>query len=680
MPIYVCPKCGKVHTVKEFLESRFCRKCGAFLTYSSLIDLNEENSENYLNNSGKSMDFPAKECQEPFLRFFPYSPYPQQFEFMRDAYETLKNAGGVLVVEACNGFGKTVCALAAALSLGHKVIYATRTHEQVRQVLKEIEQINNYASESFSAICLASRRNLCLNEACRRLPPVEAMETCNVLKRTGRCPYRWNLNSLKLDALPNVLSIRKLLKIGRRVGVCPYFLAREIAGEVTVIVAPYQYIFNEAIRIRVGLDLEDKILIFDEAHNADKIGQDALSDTLSESGLKNARKELRTLKIQTNGIDELLEYLERTVPNDSQTLVRHGPELKKDLEEALGEDLKELIDSWEPIVDEIRIYKVKMGRVPVCYLNGIVNFLSLLNSENVEKYAAIYRLSKGGFKLIEYRCLDPSLAIKPVIESSYSTLIMSGTLSPLNLFTEIIGLKEIKSKSYSPIADPKKIQTFVDVSVTTRFKERTEEMLKRYGERVWKIISQVPNGILVFFPQKGFMTKAIGIWLKHGFIKKEGRYLTINNKKIYIEGENASDNAKIVDEYKRTAKTEDGAVLFAVFRGRNAEGSNFPYEEANAIILVGLPYADYHDPTVKAQIEYLNRKSPHLGEKWYVMDAFRAANQALGRGIRHKNDWCQFFLLDRRYGTHWKFISRWARESGISPLEEWKRNLNFNFS
>jgi len=123
-----------------------------------------------------------------------------------------------------------------------------------------------------------------------------------------------------------------------------------------------------------------------------------------------------------------------------------------------------------------------------------------------------------------------------------------------------------------------------------------------------------------------------------------------------------------VDNYREAAKSSDGAVLFAVFRGRNAEGSNFPDEEARGIFLVGLPYADYRDPIVQAQIRYFNRRSSGLGERWYLMDAFRAANQALGRGIRHREDWCNFFLMDKRYASYWRFISQWAREKGIERL------------
>jgi Rad3-related DNA helicase len=73
--------------------------------------------------------------------------------------------------------------------------------------------------------------------------------------------------------------------------------------------------------------------------------------------------------------------------------------------------------------------------------------------------------------------------------------------------------------------------------------------------------------------------------------------------------------------------------------------------------LIGVPYADYSDPVVQAQIAYYNTKQERLGARWYVMDAFLAANQALGRGIRHRDDSCTFILMDQRYGIYHTLIA-----------------------
>lgn len=124
---------------------------------------------------------------------------------MRDVRDVV-GSRGVLVAEACNGFGKTVCALASILSMGRRIIYATRTHEQVRQVLLEVEKINRRSGKGFSAVNLASGKHLCLNKKYRSLSASEAMETCRLLKDDGGCPYN---TEIELPSLPPIGAVHK---------------------------------------------------------------------------------------------------------------------------------------------------------------------------------------------------------------------------------------------------------------------------------------------------------------------------------------------------------------------------------------------------------------------------------------------------------------------------------------
>jgi DNA excision repair protein ERCC-2 len=464
-----------------------------------------------------------------------------------------------------------------------------------------------------------------------------------------------------------VLSIRNLRKLGTERGVCPYFLARKASEYCTVIVAPYQYIFNEHIRRQVKLELGDRVLIFDEAHNADQIGQDALSGTLSERTLNSAKQELEAVGASTEFVDSFVEFLEKKVSDNA--IAEPGNQLNTDLEQALGtQSLSSLVTEFSDFVEEIRIRKMERGDYPVCFLSGVLSFLEHVESSPRESYVTIYRRSFQGFNLLEYRCLDPSLAIKPVVEEALGALIMSGTLSPIDLFAEILGIEEAEKRTYSSIVDPENVRTIIDSSITTKFTERSEEMTRRYGEKISKLVDKIPNGVLLFFPQRKFMLESLNYWKRIGVMEQVGMRSFLNGKPVFMEGARAAENMKIVEEYKRAAKSGKGAVLCGVFRGRNAEGSNFPYEEARGVFLIGVPYADYSDPVIKTQISYFNTKRKGMGERWYLMDAFRAANQAIGRGIRHRDDWCNFILMDSRYETHQNLISKWAIANGIHKI------------
>ena len=645
---FLCPKCGISHSIKEYSDNKFCRICGKFLSYRDRIEVKKRG------RAEKNIEWPL----------FPYKPYNQQLEFMNDIKNIVGNKG-ILIAEACNGFGKTVSALASLLPIGHKIIYVTRTHEQVRQVLLEVERINQNSESTFSAVNLASRQHLCLNEKCRSLSALDASEACRLLNEAKKCPFK--KESGLSSFIPSVLSIQKLRSQGRVRRVCPYFLARRAAENCTLIVAPYQYVFNEKIRSSIKLELNDKFLVFDEAHNADQISQDVLSDTLSERSLDIARKELERVESSNIFIDDLEVYLKRKVSGNIVT--ESGFKLHEELKNVLKvKKLTSFTDSLSDVVDKIRNYKVQQEDYPVCYLNGILKFLSLVESSPSNSYVAVFKRTFYGFNRVDYKCLDPSLAIKPVIEEAYGSLIMSGTLSPIQFFTEILELEKAQTRTYTAIANPENVHTIIDTSVTTRFSERNERMIQRYGDQISQLIVKIPNGVLIFFPQRKFMIDCLKVWRRRGIITGSEAYLTIKGKNVFVEGAKADENRRVVEEYKKSTKSQKGAVLCGVFRGRNAEGSNFPYEEARGIFLIGVPYANYSDPVMRAQIQYLNEKKSRMGEKWYIMDAFRAANQAMGRGIRHRDDWCNFILMDKRYQRHQNLISKWVLSNSVQKI------------
>ena len=276
------------------------------------------------------------------------------------------------------------------------------------------------------------------------------------------------------------------------------------------------------------------------------------------------------------------------------------------------------------------------------------------------KYAGLYTRNYYGAPVIEYRCLDPSLAVEPVVNNADGVLIMSGTLSPIDTFSEIIGQEKANKKIYEPIQKSQKIKMTIDTGISSAYKERTEQMITKMGRTISDDLEQVSNGALIFFTQRRFMNTCIETWNRKRIIKNKRGFPYLGGKQLFREGRDATQNRNIVPKYKKAAVSISGAVLCCVFRGRNSEGSNFPGDQARGIFLVGVPYANFGDPLVKAQMNFYDKQKRGLGNKWYTMDAFRAANQSLGRGIRGRDDWCQYWMLDRRYNEHKNLISKWA--------------------
>ncbi len=642
----ICPKCGNEYTLEEYEADKFCKNCDTLLEVTS----------------GK------KEIID-WRKLFPYEPYPPQVEFIKDIQETVIN-GGVLIAEACNGFGKTISSLSCLLPSGKKIVYATRTHEQVRQVLIELETINSRTSKKYKAVNLASRNFLCINQECRELPSNEANEHCHTLRKSGECPYTHEFEKAP-KGLPVILGRTELIEEGKKRKLCPYFLSRIMSQEADIIVAPYPYIFNPMIRMMTKLELGKKILILDEGHNIDQVGQEILSDSLTERNLSAAAEELKLIGKSARYINRLGEHLLKT-DSDKPKLIKPR-KLEEELENVLNVDITAFIEGHAPLVESIRAKKLQNGNPPISNLNGILQFFELIQKSQKNKYIGLYTRNYFGAPVIEYRCLDPSLALEPIIQLADGVLIMSGTLSPIGTFSEIIGLDKATQKVYPPIQKSDKIKMVVYTGVSTAYRERTDQMVAKIGKSLAEDLKGVKSGALIFFTNGGFMRTCIQKWTQSNIIQTRNGLTYIGGKRFFREGRDARQNRDVVGTYKMAAVTSGGAVLCCVFRGRNSEGSNFPNEQARGIFLIGIPYANYGDPLVTAQISYFDQEKRGLGNKWYTMDAFRAANQSLGRGIRGKDDWCHYWLYDKRYYSQRNLISKWAQGEGIKRRESQNR-------
>jgi regulator of telomere elongation helicase 1 len=105
-------------------------------------------------------------------------------------------------------------------------------------------------------------------------------------------------------------------------------------------------------------------------------------------------------------------------------------------------------------------------------------------------------------------------------------------------------------------------------------------------------------------------------------------------------------------------------VFIAVCRGKLSEGIDFVDNAARCVIMAGIPYPLIFDPKVVTKKDYLDRKyasrkSSINGNSWYKLQACRAVNQAIGRVIRHVDDYGVIILMDERYRSHNIEISKW---------------------
>ncbi|XP_029075924.1 regulator of telomere elongation helicase 1 isoform X16 [Monodon monoceros] len=288
---------------------------------------------------------------------FPFQPYKCQEEYMSKVLECLqKKVNGVL--ESPTGTGKTLCLLCSTLawreqlrdavsarkiaervsgelfldralaSWGNaalegdvpacyadvpKIIYASRTHSQLTQVISELRN-TSYRPR----VCvLGSREQLCIHpevkrqesnhmqvhlcrkkvasRSCHFYNNVEGAACCQepfhpgCLPRSGysgpeslclRPPVSPE-KSLEPELASRVLDIEDLVSSGTRHRVCPYYLSRNLKQQADIIFMPYNYLLDAKSRRAYGIDLKGTVVVFDEAHNVEKMCEEAASFDLT---------------------------------------------------------------------------------------------------------------------------------------------------------------------------------------------------------------------------------------------------------------------------------------------------------------------------------------------------------------------------------------------------------------
>ena len=245
------------------------------------------------------------------MDLFPYDLRKNQKNIMQDIRNNLIS-GKNFVFESGTGSGKTICALTStleyALENNKKIVYATRTNAQQRQVILELREIRDKMKEGKDKIFgvgIQGRANMCI--LARDDPEFisgtaeELSKLCSNEKKKAKsakkgkdqgCIYYRNFlgNKEKIDRILGwtkeyLPTAEEFIEYCGRNKICPYELNKLLVRETSLIIVPYIYVFDMMIRNMLfdwlSLPEEDIILVVDEAHNLPNYIRDLFSAQLS---------------------------------------------------------------------------------------------------------------------------------------------------------------------------------------------------------------------------------------------------------------------------------------------------------------------------------------------------------------------------------------------------------------
>lgn len=269
--------------------------------------------------SGNSLEELQKQSKviqvEDIPVYFPYDPYPGQIKYVEAVIHAL-NGKHNAVLESPTGTGKTLCLLTATLawlkrsrerSLAQlesegasvapiRIIYTSRTHSQLRQVVKELKTTCYRPVMSV----VASRDLMCVNEDIATYKGRMKNIKCKEVVKKSRCCYynnreKHNVMNLRREIVNKrtVVDIEELAEWGKAKSTCPFYTMKAISDSADILFMPYNYLTDKNIRDTYASKIEGAILIFDEAHNIAKAAEEGASVSISSADIEHAAGELR---------------------------------------------------------------------------------------------------------------------------------------------------------------------------------------------------------------------------------------------------------------------------------------------------------------------------------------------------------------------------------------------------
>ncbi|XP_069040456.1 Fanconi anemia group J protein isoform X2 [Lepisosteus oculatus] len=275
---------------------------------------------------------------------------------------------------------------------------------------------------------------------------------------------------------------------------------------------------------------------------------------------------------------------------------------------------------------------------------------------------------------LSFWCLNPAVAFSDLSSSVRTIVLTSGTLSPMSSFSSELGVKFSIQLEASHVI--KKSQVWVGTvgagpqgrKLCATFQHtETYAFQDEVGALMLSVCQAVAHGVLCFLPSYKMLDKLRERWMHTGLWgKMEERKAVITEPK----GGDKADFDELLQTYYEAVKQRGGALLIAVCRGKVSEGLDFTDDNARAVVTIGIPFPNIKDLQVELKRKYNDQhcKARGLlpGSQWYETQAFRALNQALGRCIRHKNDWGALILVDDRFrcnpNKYITGLSKWVRQ------------------
>lgn len=151
-----------------------------------------------------------------------------------------------------------------------------------------MQELKRTSYNQVKAAVIGSRDQLCIHPDLAKESNANKIQLCKIKVQARNCGFHNRLESQKdnpefRDAA--VLDIEDIVRIGKKLKCCPYFASKELVHDAEIIFMPYNYLLDPMMRKANKIELQNTIIILDEAHNVEKMCEESASTSVSSTQL-----------------------------------------------------------------------------------------------------------------------------------------------------------------------------------------------------------------------------------------------------------------------------------------------------------------------------------------------------------------------------------------------------------
>jgi regulator of telomere elongation helicase 1 len=493
------------------------------------------------------------------------------------------------LLESPTGTGKTLCLLCAALAWQREqaravqsqdfggasttttttgdsknkanrvptIIYASRTHSQLSQVVRELRNTRYRPKHAV----LGSREQMCVNPKVKKANATgtEINHDCGKLCKERKCRFKNKLEGFEAPSNESsgsaafgtqpVRDMEDLIEMGNTHKVCPFYYTRSLVQDAELILVPYNYLFDKDSRGSTLADVpwDNAVLIFDEAHNLESFASESASFDLTSTDIAGCLGEIQRAVgyLQTFGRNEASPKEENILKLKSIFLKFEEYVMNMDIKSAYrGEFMMEIFQKGATIThDNHELFITEIRRLTDVFMEHggsssrgapkLDHFLQCVKrvfGEPTEARclakAQSYRVhvtpktNGNAGRTVSYWCFAPSEAMRELANLNVrSILVTSGTLSPLESYALELDLPFPNRLENPHIIPPDQMHVRVlgkGVSgklLTSSYERRQDaDYYTELGNTLVSLGKVIPGGMLVFFPSYSVMESCLERW------------------------------------------------------------------------------------------------------------------------------------------------------------------------